>query len=264
MSVSYSSVWHGFPVPNVGIRNSSAHPCPFNGVHRSADGVVTPVWTNYPVIAATNVPINLLEPAFDLRLELVLWRAKQMKKVAGTNRYIPSGWKHPTDFDAMASGIHQGGDSHNGSQDNVVDSRKSEWIITSKNQIEVVNLSGYFRAKDIKYRDNAGVEQIQQVLCPVTTTQRAAPGKMGGLKGINARLTPLYFAFRYSMKDVEYGVGRVIGPISPVMVASHKYSPFVIDPTFKYANGNKVGYLLNGSYDITQMQCRFARRNAIE
>lgn len=265
MNVSYSDVWHGFPIPNVGLRQDTDHPCPGNGLTRSADGIVTPSWTNYPVVVCNNIPNNILEPAFDLRLELMIWRPKENKSsIDGLHKKRKAGWKHPTDFDAISSGVHGGADSHNGSQDNVVDPRKSEWVISQNNQVVAVNLSGYFRAKDVNYRDNAGAFNLVQALCPVTMVGVAGFNSKGGLKGINPRLTPLYIAFRYSMRDVDRGIGRVTGGLSKVIAASHKYSPLLLDPTFKYANGNKSGYLLNGSFDVTQMACRFARRNAVE
>jgi hypothetical protein len=257
----------GLPVPHVGVVGAVTFNCPDNGIDTTADGSVAPLWKNYPTILANNVSSVLLDPALDLRVEL-LWFKRKKKRGRATNtpgptyQQVGSRWAHPMNWVGGNSNPHPGADTNNGTVNNVVGDRLSEWSITTRNQRVRVNLSKFFKAINFRYRDDLGNSQVVQALAAAYRGANAGLSSFQPVRGVSSAFIPTFFAFRYSIKDIPNGgVGRITGPLSEIIQASHIVSPLVSDFTYFVNNNGNRAYTINPNFVITDMKCSFNRRS---
>jgi hypothetical protein len=247
-------------VPNVQIGSFAAFLCPDNGVLLTADSNVAIQWESYPVVVANNIHPSMLDPALDLRLELLRYcpKKKSYKSDFGY-KFIRARYAHPQNQDGL-TWPHNGADTHNGNTYGTSANRITEWVITQRNQKVGINLAQFFKVGNIRFRDPSNVDQTVQALIP-TTKRVSTPFTYPPRKGLTRNFAPQFFAFRYSILDVNKGVGRVTGPISHTLVASHKYSPVVEDINYQVANNGVKAYNLNSSFNINVMKVSFDRRH---
>lgn len=257
----------GLPVPHVGIVGAVTANCPDNGIDTTSDGSVAPLWKNYPTILASNISSVLLDPALDLRVEL-LWFKRKRKRGRTSNfpnptyQQVGSRWTHPVNWVSGNQNPHPGADTNNGTVNNVVGDRISEWSITTRNQRIRVNLSKFFRAVNFRYRNPAGASQSTQALIASYRGTNAGMASFQPVRGVSSAYIPTFFAFRYSIKDLANGgVGRITGPISEIIQASHIVSPIVSDFTYFVNNNGNKAYTINPKFVITDMICSFNRRS---
>ncbi len=257
----------GLPVPHVGIVGTVSANCPDNGIDTTADGSVAPLWKNYPTILANNISSPLLDPALDLRVEL-LWFKRKRKRGRSTNtpdpyyQQVGSRWTHPMNWVGGNQAPFPGADTNNGVTNTVIGDRISEWAITTRNQRVRVNLSKFFKAVNFRYRDPAGATQSAQALIAAYRGINAGMSSFQPVRGVSSAYVPTFFAFRYSINDLANGgVGRITGPISEVIQASHIISPLVSDFTYFINNNGNKAYTINPGFVITDMKCSFNRRS---
>lgn len=250
-SISKPSSGTSLPVPEVRIQ-SLPEVQPANILaSRSYDG--DPLeWVKYPVIVAADIPVALLNPQLELRLELLRYVGSGQKRDAGLKVSQPAGYKHPADF-RNGAGTFTGLDTHCGIPTGIsILDRQTVWQITDRNQIIPVDLGGFFKLRSSLYRDLDGTNQVAQILTPSW-----APSKGRRQNDIRKRVPygprrmPGYFAFRYSVKNLVDGRGFLTGPLSKTLSAYGYNNTFNFNPVEAQRQGRPVVQARPGAQKIT-------------
>lgn len=215
-------------------------------------------WVTHPQVVAINVPTALLDPALDLRVELLRYKKAKSQSRPGWGTYV-----HPSHY--MVGSNPNGSDTHGGQHTDtagipITINRPSEWSVTSRNQvIDLVDLAVWFSMLDVDYQDAVTLTN-QQVTLPCPAGEGKTFGYYYGRRFMYvSRFRPNYFRFRYSILDLDEGRGRLTGPQTPTLAVSTDIFPFLVDDAVSAAQGRAFG-TLDPRLVTTNMRCSWQTR----
>lgn len=232
------------PVPKVRLQRQTVVSA------QMANGAGCSVYRHPEIVA--DVHTALLDPALDLRLEIL----RQVSGARSTPRRRTRRWTfaHPVPFDGVASAVSGRGDSYGGATNGVIPPRPTEWAVTSRNQVIVPEIAAHFDLRPVTYAAKSGLTQIELA---IYRGRRGQTGRFGNqsFPGSPRRVGPGHFRFRYSVKDPDHPVGRILGPESTTIAVGNQIDPF-IDMT----DGSVWWCDIANGFDPKTLGCWFAQR----
>ena len=181
-------------------------------------------------VTVPGLPQAILEnlETYKPRVELLRFTRKNTRENgAGGNGTKSSGYVHPSHGLTPGGGSFTHGGHHGGVDPAIWAIRPTEWDISAGNvAIDVTQgMAGFMCILGVKYRDNTGTMQVQDMLVPSANNQR---GKFGRRFPYSRKFTPGYFEFRVSIIDPTDARGkRIHGPHSTRVSATNNIFPFL-------------------------------------
>lgn len=200
-------------------------------------------WLN-AVAVTVQVDDRLLDPAFDLEVQLWRWKGR-----VGSRK--SAGWAATAESDPFASVSNSGSHMLGGNATDVVSaSRRTRQKVTSQGQRLAFNVGGFFRRGLLAFTEGSSSgpgSPVQATLSDVLLSlpfDKAFTVANSVDRNVSPwgrrRLTGL-FAFSFSIADSSGRTdGRIFGPRSPAVAAGSSTHPFKIDTPTSNAFGFSV------------------------
>lgn len=216
------------PIPKVNILSSADY------AHKGATANPTAplvVSFNRIQIVAMDIPLEMFDPAYDLKVELLRWRKRSNKRLASGRYQARTGWVHPSHWDGATSipGLSVRGGGHFGQVGDVLAGGVS--LPTSRRtEASLVGLApnaslsfpvakvfgGWFRW--VKHRDSSG--NAIALLAYIRGDGMTRNG-VGGFLRVSNHSQFGRFAFRYTIVDPVNPKLRISGPASqPLLIGT--------------------------------------------
>jgi hypothetical protein len=266
-----SNAASGLPIPHITLSkielDSVLNP---NGVDYTfaVDGTkINP--RHLPMFTAIEIPKALFKE--DLRLELVMYKRTTRKNARNINERL-NGYHHPT-HNPASNPSPTGGSPYatklpnsrfrGGGRALEVDTI-TEWTVTSNGQKFYIDTLGNFitglNMDYISAANNGGTGNVQVYV----STNKSQNGRLAHLAaktfGYSAVFKPLYFAFRFSIKDKKDPRGqRIVGGTSKIITFAPNVHPFVQNAAVSAAVGS-ICLDINPAYKSTEWNCWFETR----
>ena len=245
------------PLPIPKVRLTAATPLVVSPTVEHATGNVGPnlTWLTSPEVVAVDISDDLLDPRLGLQLELGRYRPQHNSPLSVRSGHAaivhPSTW-----VGAVALNGHDTrGGAHNTNAGIVAVDRISEWAVTARNQVTLVDLSPWFQLLNVDFF-NAGTLALDlvEVPCPSGLNKGRIPGRRFPY---SPRFQPGYFYFRYSVIGLRDGRrGRVAGAWTPAaVVATCDPFPFIHNAAVSQAQGRAYADLAGGDTLFDVMRC---------
>jgi hypothetical protein len=212
------------PIPKITIKSGGAH------LHSGNTAVfgAPPVDSTHAIsINLMDIPADLFQPQYDLKVELLRWRGRHSRRTASGSYEKLSGWVHPAHWDGATtiSGTSVRGGSHSGrvfdsiagitSQPNA---RPTEDSLVGLTPNATINFR-VARAFGAWFRHVKHVDQTGNAISLLAYCKGGGAWEgQGGFMGVSSHMQFGRFAFRYTIVDPTDSRRRISGPASQVVM----------------------------------------------